>query len=613
MIPAQQNDLGTLLADTSSRSAVEVDLATGPVASLAGMRRVLAALTEAGAGFGDLPARHPAEWGRLTRPSHENGLALADLALSASERRLHRESEQTFRVLSVAAAAICQGSESLGVPVVLRGVGCTDMPSLRGVVRTAEFSAATGIGQVQVPAADAVQVPPVPDPAADTRAERARALRALGVQVDAADLHVLRPPGPGWGAAAPAEAADALLFEAALAPGAGPAARIVAALAYCRSSFYSSNWEGMALAAAACLPIAARLTQGDVAAIAAEVLAPQAAGDGTGDQAIEFEAALLRHPGDLRAHLLKVLGVQASFRGLQDEALGYFRAMRDLDGPISLETRAQSHLYCALTLVKRQHRLPDAVAELEAGFEAVKERAGEPPSVRRERGWLHNLRGLAFVTEGDLVAAFDHEKTAMGCIEGSTDASSVHLRVNLVSNISVLQERAGRLGQAIQTWERFRREGTEADPRFVKHHAYRAGGLRVRAGDADGAEPRLVESLGRCADAADDFHEFEIAAELGTLLLGHGRGDEAAGHYERATLAAARLGDPYRMAVAAAGLAATTRGGIGEHTADLALRSVTQAPKAQALVSACREGTDPRSFLPVVRTKLNRPFDAINL
>ncbi|HEY6795819.1 MAG TPA: hypothetical protein VI248_14160 [Kineosporiaceae bacterium] len=595
-----------VLVDRVARSTVEVDVATGPVESFGGLRRLLAALADAGADFGDLPRRHPAEWGRLTAPSPENARALAGIALSASERRLHRESEQTFRVLAVGAAAVCHGSESLQAPVVLRGVGRTDLPSLRGFVRAREYGAAMGLGRMQVVAADAVQVP-VLTAAADTRAERARALQALGLDVDVSQLRVMRPDQQPAGGAGSGRTADAVLYQAALATGAPPADRLRAALAYCRSSFYSSNWEGMALVATACLPLAARLTRAELVQVA------DGEDDDWDDQAIEYEPALLRHRADLSAYLLKVLGVQASFRGLQDEALEYFRGMRQLDEQISAELRAQSHLYCALTLAKRQHRLPEAVGELETGFSTVQERTGEPASVRRERGWLHNLRGLTLFRQGDLVAAFDHEKAALACIEGGSDASSVHLRVNLVSNISVLQESAGRLSAALKTWERFRTDGVQSDAKFVKHHAYRTGGLKVLAGDVEGGLPLLTESLRRSTEAADDFHEFEIAAEVGTLLLGRQRGVEAADHYERAAQAAARLGDPYRMAVAAVGLSAATRSAVPDQVAQLAALSVTQATEARALVDGCRGGADAVSLLPRVRTKLNRPFDLINL
>jgi tetratricopeptide (TPR) repeat protein len=594
------------------------------------MRRLVRALAGAGADFGGLPARYPVEWGTLTEPGPGNASALADLALSASERRLLRESEQTHRVLSVAASAVCRGAESLDMPVLLRGLGQTDLPSLRGLVRVAEYGSATGLGRLCVAPSDARQVAEPGDPAADTRAERARCLTAMGVEVVAGDLQPVRA-GSAAGSvdgsvdgAADELAGESTLFVRALDDDTAPAERMAAALAYSRASFYASNWEGMALVAATCLPVAAVLTSHDVDRLAQSCVGgglPRLGADpgelpGPGDQAIEFEPALLRHPGDLTAYLLKVLGVQASFRGFHEQALRFFRAMRDAPGPLAAETVAQSHLYAALTLAKRQHRLPEAVVEVDAGLEAVAERSGEPASVRRERGWLHNLRGLTLFREGRYLAAMEQARTALACVEGDLDAGADQLRVNLVSNISVLQETAGSFDQALQTWHRFRvvgAVGADEDAKFVKHHAYRCGGLRIAAGDVDGGLPELVDSLQRCVQAADDFHEYEIAAELGTLMLGRQERTAASGYFEQAGLAATRLGDPYRMAVAAVGRAGAAGQPLGEHTAALARASRTQTSRAAALLDGCRDGVDVQTLLPAPRTRLNRPFDLVNV
>ncbi|HEY6797962.1 MAG TPA: hypothetical protein VI248_25075 [Kineosporiaceae bacterium] len=609
MATAVGNDHATLL-DRPPRAALEVDLATGPASSFAGLRRLIAALGEVGASFGDLADRYPTEWAHLTRPGDDTRAALADLALPASERRLHRESEQTFRVLSVAAAAVCRGSQDLGKPVVLRGVGCTDLASLRGVVRAREYAAATGVGRLSVPAADAVRVWRPLAEAADTREERARSLRALGIEVRPAGLQVM----PGSAPTPADRAGDARLFAVVMDRSADPVERLGAALAYCRAAFYSTNWEGMAAVAAVTLPLAARLTPPELKRLVAAGSGPDARlGIEADDQAIEFEPALLRLPGDVRAYLQKILGIQASLRGRHDEALGWFRQMRRLTGSVSGELRAQSHLYAALTLTKRQHRIADAVAELEAGFDVARPRHGEPVSMRRERGWLHNLRGLTYFGAGGLLPALEQERQALTCVEGLTDPSSVHLRVNLVSNVSVLQETAGKPMQALRTWNRFRQEFPGADARFAKHHAYRAGALLVQAGEVDAGLGRVTESLHWCVRTADDFHEFEIRAELGTLALVRERRAEAVEHFAAASRAGSRLGDPYRMALAAVGSAAAAGGSTDVGTAACARHSTTQLDRAAALLAGCGAGADPVSLLPRLRTKLNRPFDMINI
>jgi tetratricopeptide (TPR) repeat protein len=366
----------------------------------------------------------------------------------------------------------------------------------------------------------------------------------------------------------------------------------------------------MGIVAGICLPVATQLTAVDLAGLIDDQAGAES---GAETQAIEFEPALLRSVGDVRGYLLKVLGIQASFRGRHDEAVGYFRAIREVDGPISTEIRAQSHLYSALTLAKRRHQLAAAGTELDAGFAAVSEHPAESISCRRERGWLHNLRALTLFAQQDLVAALDHEKAALSCIDQLADASSVHLRVNLVSNISVLQERAGKFESALRTWDRLGAAGSSSDATFVKHHAYRAGGLRLRAGDNAEGLVRLSASLEHCVRLADDFHECEIAMELGTHLLASGDHAAASDRYDQAATAAARLGDPYRMALSEVGRSAAEGVRVGHQTALLAMESLTHPVAAQALAQGCQEGADPLTLLPAPRTKLNRPFDLINI
>ncbi|WP_206619488.1 hypothetical protein [Streptomyces hoynatensis] len=591
---------------------MDVDIRAGRSAAFAGLTRALDAVADAGADFGALPRRYPAEWGVL-RPPRADGASpppLAAVALSASERRLHRECERTFRVLAVAAMALCRASESLDATLFLRGAALTDLVSLRGLIRAVEFSRATGLGRLRVEPPTAWEAAEFPE--ADYRAERARCLRLIGLDADPARLPSLPPrPHPRPGGAAARE--EDLLFAAALDTALGPVARVSAAMSYCRLAFYVSNWEGMAAAAAACLPAAERLSGHEVAAVAAEVADRHPAGGE--NQAIEFEPAILRTAADARAFLLKALGIQATFRGRQDDAVRRFRAMRETEAPLSPELRAQSHLYTALTLTKRHSDLRGAAAEVDAGLEALRPAPREADSIRRERGWLHNLKALTLFSGKDMAGALAHEKRALGCLDGLDDASSVHLRVNLVSNISVLQERAGKPEKALETWERFSRGPGTDDPKFLKHHAYRAGGLRLRCGDREGAGQELGTSLRHCAGLADDFHESEVALELGALLLEAGRGGQAAERFAQAADATERLGDPYRMALARTALALAGGGRPGKEVARLARASRTHAARAGTLAEAVEcaaPAGELRALLPAARTKLNRPFDLVN-
>ena len=200
MESSNETGLALEFVDQPTAAAVEADLATGPASAFAGLRRALGSLREAGADFGALPERYPAEWSVLTGDEGQAMARLAGLALSASERRLHRESEQTFRVLAVAALALCRGTSDLDTPLLLRGLGRTDLVSLQGLIRAAECSAATGQGRFLATVADAIEVEPVTVPAADFRAERSRYLRLLGLDIEPDGFRT----GAAWSVTRPA-------------------------------------------------------------------------------------------------------------------------------------------------------------------------------------------------------------------------------------------------------------------------------------------------------------------------------------------------------------------------------------------------------------------------
>jgi tetratricopeptide (TPR) repeat protein len=582
-------------------SVVEVDVDHGPAASYTGLRHALAVLRAEGAGFGDLPYRYGGEWAQLFPGEAPGAPRLEDIALAASERRLHRESEQVYRVLSVAAAALCTGSAELGKTVAVRGVGGTDLSSLRGFMLAVERASVTPGARLEMIDPARTRIPAGLH--ADYRAERVRCLRRMGLPVTVDDLtfDLAELPDDFF---APVSEEGELYFQAT-DPDSSRVDRIAAALAYSRRAFFSANWEGMAIVAKDAIGLLRGLSDGHVP----EVLDKAERKDGLAD-AIEFETVILRSTADVRAFLLKVLGIQASFRGDQDAALGYFRAMRAAETGLSAELISQSHLYTALTLSKRKLQLPEAVAELDQGFAVVRSRPGEPDSVRRERGWLHNLRGLTLFAQKRLVAALEHEKQALACLEGLNDASSAHLRINLYSNISVLQEKADKLPQALTTWEKFKQVTGSANAGFRKHHAYRSGGIRLLIGDRAEALKDFGTTLDTAAALTDDFHECEVRLELGALHARSGEKSDAGDQFELAEIAARRMGDPYRIALAQAGQTVVTA--TANQAAQTALHSSTQPARAKELAKAVNTGDGVLELLPLPRTKLNRPFDLIN-
>ncbi|MEV7776415.1 hypothetical protein [Kitasatospora sp. NPDC086791] len=592
-------------AGRTATTAVPVDVNTGPAASYTGLRAGLDALRAQGADLGEFAVRHPSEWAELFPAETAPGTApLEEIALAPSERRLHRESEQVYRVLTVAAAALCTGTAQLGRPLLISGMGGTDLSSLRGFMRAVEHARLVEGAELLLDAPTSVRAPLGGH--ADYRAERVRCLRRMGLPVTEADLVMDLGTAPDARFVPVSE--EGALFLRATDSGSSAVDRVAAALAYCRRAFFSANWEGMAVVADEALGLLAGIPESAVPGLLAGAEREEEL-----VHAIEFETAILRGTADVRGFLLKVLGIQAGFRGDQDTAIACFRAIREDAAGLSPELRAQSHLYSALTLSKRKNRLAEAVAEVEQGFEVVKERPDEAESVRRERGWLHNLRGLTLFAERRLGAAFEHEKQALACMAGLTDASAAHLRINLYSNISVLQEKAGKPGSALATWEKFKQATGSSNAGFRKHHAYRSAGLRLLVGERDAALEDLDVTLVNAAELGDLFHETEVRLELGMLHASGGDAKAGAEQYERAESAARQLGDPYRIALAQAGRVMTTGSrAAADSVQTTAALSLTRPQEAEALAKAVAEGGELAGLLPEPRTKLNRPFDLIN-
>ncbi|WP_338674972.1 hypothetical protein V1460_19760 [Streptomyces sp. SCSIO 30461] len=589
----------------ASGSSVRVDVNTGPAASYTGLRAGISALRAEGADFTGLAERHPSEWAELFPAETVPGTApLEEIALAPSERRLHRESEQVYRVLTVAATALCTGTAQLDRPLLVGGLGGTDLSSLRGFMRAFEHAQVVDGAELQPAMPTSVREPI--GRYADYRPERARCLRRMGLPVTGDDL-VMDLSTDADSRFVPVSD-EGVLHLRARDTESSAVDRVAAALAYCRRAFFSANWEGMAVVADEAIGLLSGIPESGIPGLLAKAERQEEL-----VHAIEFETAILRGTADVRGFLLKVLGIQAGFRGDQDAAVACFRAIREDATGLSPELRAQSHLYTALTLSKRKNRLAEAVAEVEQGFAAVAERPGEAESVRRERGWLHNLRGLTLFAERRLGAAFEHEKQALACMAGLTDASAAHLRINLYSNISVLQEKAGKHGSALATWEKFKQAAGSSNAGFRKHHAYRSAGLRLLVGERDAALEDLDTTLANAAELGDVFHETEVRLELGMLHASGGDAEAGTEQYERAESAARLLGDPYRMALAQAGrvmtAGSTTAADSVGRTAAL---SLTRPGDADALAKAVAEGGELRGLLPKPRTKLNRPFDLIN-
>ncbi len=590
---------------TLPSNAIEVDAGVALPVAFGGLRKVLRACEEAAPdAVRALSLANPSEWNRLFPGAIDGVPDLSDLALTPSERRLHRESEQMFWVLNVAAKAIVETLRASGRPLVLHGAGECDLVSLRAVMRAAEWSRLEGLEGTLLMTGWNVRRPH------GAEAFEARRLAYLDSLCDRMRAPRVPTPGPVSHRAleAPVDL-EGRYLQLTVDAAQAPETRVAAAILAIRSCFFTTNYEGAMLAAERGL---AALTEGEAATLPSRVLqAWDSLDTGFATPAIEIDRASLGDAEELRALFARSMGVVHVYTGAHDAAMEAFG--QGLTCRIPPEMVARLHMFRALTLTKRFGQLPNAREEVAAGLAAL-ERSTAPDRALQE-GWLRNVCALTWFQERKLDKALVEEKLAMRCVGDLHDASATHLKINLISNASYLQETARQFGDAISTWRRFEKISESWGVNFAKHHRYRLAGLELGAGERDAAVAHFTEAFANADALGDSFHRQVIAAELGRLFLDEKQHATAVDWFARAEEHARAIGDPLKTAESLAGQALA--GGRAEWSQALryAEASTTWPKQTQAMTEALARG-DAQAIhdaLPRARTKLNRPFDPVNL
>lgn len=152
------------------------------------------------------------------------------------------------------------------------------------------------------------------------------------------------------------------------------------------------------------------------------------------------------------------------------------------------EARAQICYYRGLLAAKRQGRLAEGRQWFERGLEHVSGRT--TPAAVLERGWLANGSALVAWREGRLADAQALVCSALSMLAaaspergGPRDPQLANLHVNLVNNLSVLHEATGRLPAALEAWRSLRPWTGELRGRsFAKSYFYRESWLLLQLG-----------------------------------------------------------------------------------------------------------------------------------
>ena len=586
--------------------AIQVDAGVALPVAFGGLRKILQACEDAAPeAVRSLAQQRPAEWNRLFPGSIQGAPDLTDLALTPSERRLHRESEQIFWILNLAARAIVETLRVTGRPLVIHGAGECDLVSLRAVMRAAEWGRLEQLeGRILLTGWNARR----PYYAASFEARRRAFLDSL------CDRMRTERPGGSVGplsgrSVEPAVDLEGRYLGFMVDEEAPLEHRIAAAVLAVRSSFFTTNYEGAMLAAERGLALVDAAGNDLSAARVAEGW--DALDTGFSTPAIEIDRGSLGEAAELRILFERSIGVVNVFTGQHDEALQAFgRGLEQREAPP--ERLAHLHMFRALTLTKRLAQLPDARAEVEAGVALLQGRESELRYLHE--AWLRNVAALTWFLEKKLDRALVEEKQAMRCVGDLHDASATHLKINLISNASYLQETARNLSDSIAIWRRFEKISANWGANFAKHHRYRLAALQMANGEREAALESYTQAYAGAGELGDPLHQQVIAADLGLQQL-ETQPTIAAEWFSRAVKHAREIGDPLRTAQSLAGQALAEGSRDWTEALRCAQASTTTPAETEPLVQALSQGDAEavRRAMPRPRSKLNRPFDAVNL
>lgn len=334
-----------------------------------------------------------------------------------------------------------------------------------------------------------------------------------------------------------------------------------------------------------------------------------------------------RHIHDLKKQTIVELwiymGLCYAYMVEYDKALNLFKhALTFTEDKLK---KSELHLYIALLCTKRLNTPLVGRGFIDQALQNIADTTGSEVEV--ERTWLHNLRALTYVETGDLAQAFKECKQGLEHIkEGNRKEDAIHIKINLISNISVLFEYMKKVDTALKHWSKFEKFVTHSSPVFTKHYLYRKAGLLFKLQRYAEAIQSLKDSYRIAKDMNDAFHMDIIARSLGAIYFEQRLYDKATQWYRRSLDSKLLLIQDEDLPRVATALAiCLEKQGNGDEGKQEILNSLkiqskgSAAEKASEILLRWDQKKDEtwESYvtwsIQKPETKLNRPFDLTNL
>lgn len=324
-----------------------------------------------------------------------------------------------------------------------------------------------------------------------------------------------------------------------------------------------------------------------------------------------------------RVEVIHLLGILHAYMGNFQTATEVFK----FAGPFAQDPvqAAENKFFLALLYTKRLNDSIEGRNYITQALEGITDVQGELADI--ERTWLNNLCALTYVNEKNRSAAYECCLKALEYIKrGHRSSDAIHIKINLISNITVLHEYGKELNKAINKWVFFEKFIKASGPVFAKHYYYRKGGLQYKNKQIAEAIQSFTASYRLAVDLHSSFYKDVIARGLAGVYFLEGQYGPAAHWYQRSMDAKKELLQEDNLPKVALGRALSLHklGRAGE--AEQVLREALllqptgeAAEKAEEVLSRWNH-LNSGDFDALVQyaiekpdTKLNRPFDLTNL
>lgn len=324
-----------------------------------------------------------------------------------------------------------------------------------------------------------------------------------------------------------------------------------------------------------------------------------------------------------RVEILVHIAICYAFMLEYQKSLEIFEdAMQYVD---ELLQKVELQLYIGLLYTKRLKKPLLGRSIINEALQSLEGLSGS--AVEVERTWLHNLKALTYVEVKDLNEAYINCRKGLDFIKnGDGSENAIHIKINLISNITVLYEYKKRVDLALKIWMKFDHFIKTSSPIFAKHYLYRKAGLLYKLQKLSQASHALKESYNIAKRMNDYFHMDIIARSLGAIYYDQANYFEATKWFEKSLDAKTKLlqdDDIPRIATALA-LCLDKLGDItqGKKRIEESLNQQSKGKSAKLAKEVLKQWNNRnqnkwQSFVDWAiqkpDTKLNRPFDITNL